>query len=84
MLPTAILDKHTGGVANYRASEDKTVKVNYRGPVDNTVKDILGGVRSTCTNVGASSLKEHSKRTTFIRIQEQENNVFGKESYSAC
>ena len=42
-----------------------------------TVKDILGGVRSTCTYVGASKLKELSKRTTFIRVQEQENQVFG-------
>ncbi len=51
----------------------------YRGPVENTVRDILGGVRSTCTYVGASQLKELTKRTTFIRVREQENNVYGKE-----
>ena len=45
----------------------------------NTVRDILGGVRSTCTYVGASQLKELTKRTTFIRVREQENNVYGKE-----
>ncbi|MCY9876893.1 GMP reductase, partial [Vibrio natriegens] len=44
-----------------------------------TIQDILGGVRSTCTYVGAAKLKELTKRTTFIRVQEQENNVFGKE-----
>ncbi|NRA40819.1 MAG: GMP reductase [Pseudomonadales bacterium] len=79
MSSATAMDKHAGGVANYRASEGKTVSVAYRGPVEFTVQDILGGVRSTCTYVGAASLKELSKRTTFIRVQEQENNVFGKE-----
>ena len=77
MSSQTAMDKHAGGVAEYRASEGKTVKVPYKGPVAETVKDILGGVRSTCTYVGASKLKELSKRTTFIRVQEQENQVFG-------
>ena len=76
MSSQTAMDKHSGGVAEYRASEGKTVKVAYKGPVSDTVKDILGGVRSTCTYVGASKLKELSKRTTFIRVQEQENQVF--------
>jgi GMP reductase len=70
------MGKHAGGVAEYRASEGKTVEVPYRGPVADTLKDILGGVRSTCTYVGASALKELTKRTTFIRVQEQENRTF--------
>ena len=77
MSSQTAMDKHSGGVAEYRASEGKTVKVAYKGAVSETVKDILGGVRSTCTYVGASQLKELSKRTTFIRVQEQENQVFG-------
>ena len=44
-----------------------------------TIQDILGGVRSTCTYVGAAKLKELSKRTTFIRVTQQVNNVFGAE-----
>ena len=76
MSSTTAMDKHAGGVAGYRAPEGKTVKVPYRGPVEVTVQDILGGVRSTCTYVGASKLKELTKRTTFIRVQEQENRVF--------
>jgi GMP reductase len=63
-------------VADYRASEGKTVEVPYRGNVENTVLDILGGLRSTCTYVGASQLKELSKRTTFIRVAEQENQSY--------
>ena len=76
MSSKTAMDKHSGGVAEYRASEGKTVKVSYKGKVSETVKDILGGVRSTCTYVGASELRELSKRTTFIRVQEQENQVF--------
>ncbi len=77
MSSKTAMDKYAGGVAEYRASEGKTVKVPYKGPIANTVKDILGGVRSTCTYVGAKCLKELSKRTTFIRVSEQENQVFG-------
>jgi len=50
--------------------------VPYRGPVDETVRDILGGIRSACTYVGASQLREISKRTTFIRVTQQLNTVF--------
>lgn len=76
MSSATAMDKHAGGVAEYRASEGKTVEVPYRGPVIETVKDVLGGVRSACTYVGASALKELTKRTTFIRVQEQENKTY--------
>ena len=78
MSSATAMDKHAGGVADYRASEGKTVEVAYRGPVENTLNDILGGIRSTCTYVGASHLKELSKRTTFIRVNEQENRIYTK------
>lgn len=77
MSSKTAMDKHSGGVANYRASEGKTVKIPYRGPVAETVKDLLGGIRSTCTYVGAARLKELTKRTTFIRVAEQHNEIFG-------
>jgi len=76
MSSSTAMERHAGGVAEYRASEGKTVEVPYRGPVAETVKDILGGVRSACTYVGASALKELTKRTTFIRVKEQENHTF--------
>ena len=76
MSSTTAMDKHVGGVAEYRASEGKTVQVPFKGQVINTLLDILGGLRSTCTYVGASRLKELTKRTTFIRVSEQENQVF--------
>ena len=76
MSSKTAMTKYAGGVADYRASEGKTVKIPYRGPVESTVKDILGSLRSTCTYVGAGRLKELTKRTTFIRVQEQDNQVF--------
>ncbi len=78
MSSKTAMDKHAGGVAEYRASEGKTVQVPFKGEVIYTVLDILGGIRSTCTYVGASRLKELTKRTTFIRVSEQENKVFTK------
>ena len=74
------MDKYSGGVAQYRASEGKAVLIEYRGPVADTLQDILGGVRSACTYVGARKLKELTKRTTFIRVSEQLNEVFGRSS----
>lgn len=76
MSSKTAMDKYQGGVAEYRASEGKAVKVPYRGTVEETMKDILGGIRSTCTYVGAKRLKELTKRTTFIRVAEQENKVY--------
>ena len=72
------MEKYSSGVAEYRASEGKTTEIPYRGNVSDTLLDILGGLRSTCTYVGAQSLKELSKRTTFIRVQEQHNEWFGE------
>jgi GMP reductase len=78
MSSATAMEKHVGGVAEYRASEGKTVQVPYKGSVEATLKDILGGLRSACTYVGASRLKELTKRTTFIRVAEQENTVYDK------
>lgn len=74
MSSDTAMDLHNGGVANYRASEGKTVQIPYRGDVARTLQDILGGLRSACTYVGASELKELSKRATFVRVTQQLNN----------
>ena len=70
--------KHHGGVAEYRSSEGRTVEVPYKGHVDATVLDLLGGIRSACSYVGAESLKQLSKCTTFIRVNRQINDTFAK------
>lgn len=59
-----------------RASEGRTVQIPYKGDVEDTIRDILGGLRSTCTYVGAAKLKELSRRTTFIRVTQQSSQMF--------
>ncbi|XP_007900805.1 GMP reductase 1 isoform X2 [Callorhinchus milii] len=76
MSSDTAMKKHAGGVAEYRASEGRTVEVPYKGDVESTILDILGGLRSTCTYVGAAKLKELSRRTTFIRVTQQFNQMF--------
>ena len=76
MSSKAANDKHFGGMKDYRASEGREVVIPYKGAVEETVLDILGGIRSTCTYVGASSLKHLSRCTTFIRTNNQYNRIF--------
>ncbi|WKY09441.1 hypothetical protein Q1695_002086 [Nippostrongylus brasiliensis] len=76
MSSDTAMNKHHGSVAEYRASEGKTITIPYRGDVNNTVQDILGGIRSACTYTGAAKLKELSKRTTFIRVTQQTNDMY--------
>lgn len=76
MSSASAMKRYIGEIAGYRASEGKTVKIAFRGNVEITIRDILGGLRSSCTYVGAEKLKELTKRTTFIRVTEQENCIF--------
>ncbi|XP_054545395.1 GMP reductase 2 isoform X2 [Talpa occidentalis] len=72
--------RNSGVFPTLRASEGKTVEVPFKGDVKYTIQDILGGVRSTCTYVGAAKLKELSRRTTFIRVTQQVNPIFSEAS----
>ena len=68
--------KHYGGLSDYRSSEGRAVRVKYRGKIKDTISNILGGIRSSCTYVGAPSLKQLSKCTTFVRVTNQFNRTF--------
>ena len=76
MSSDAANTKHFGGLKEYRASEGREVLVPYRGAVGDTVQDILGGLRSTCTYVGAQRLKHLSKCATFVMVNQQYNAVY--------
>jgi GMP reductase len=76
MSSDTAMDKHHGGVATYRSSEGRTVRVPFKNDLNKTVLNILGGLRSTCTYVGAPTLKQLSKCTTFIHVGRQFNDVF--------
>ena len=76
MSSDAANTKHFGGLKNYRSSEGREVLVPYRGAVANTIQNILGGIRSTCTYVGANQLKQLTKCTTFVRVNNQFNRTY--------
>ena len=68
--------RYYGGKKKHRASEGKMVMVNYKGPVKDTIQEILGGLSSACTYAGAKSIKDLPKTTTFVRVNRQLNEVF--------
>ena len=76
MSSKAANEKHFGGLKEYRASEGRDVQIPYKGKVGDSIKEILGGLRSACTYVGANKLKRLSKCTTFIRCTQQFNTIF--------
>lgn len=76
MSSDAANTKHFGGLKDYRSSEGREVLVPYRGAIANTVQNILGGIRSTCTYVGANQLKQLTKCTTFVRVNNQFNRTY--------
>ena len=76
MSSKAANDKHSGGLKNYRSSEGREVLIPYRGRVADTIQDILGGLRSTCTYVGACELKQLTKCATFIMCNDTHNRVY--------
>jgi GMP reductase len=76
MSSDTAMKKYNGGTADYRASEGKTVDVPLKGPLEDVVKEILGGVRSAATYIGAESIKNMPKCSTFIRVVQQKQELF--------
>ena len=70
------MKKHFGEMANYRSSEGRLVKVPYKGPLEHTVRDYLGGLRSTCAYINAHYIKNIPKCTTFLMVNQQINKHF--------
>jgi len=77
MSSDTAMKKYYGSIKKHQTSEGKTVKVPYKGPVENTILDILGGIRSCCTYIGAKRLKDIPKCTTFVKVTQITNDIFG-------
>ena len=69
-------EKHGKRKDGYRGNEGRLISLPYRGPVRNTVEDILGGVRSACTYIGARRLKDMPKCATFVRVENNINRIY--------
>lgn len=76
MSSSKAMNDHHGGVANYRSAEGKCVKILYKGPVKDTILNILGGIRSTMTYIGASKIKQIPKCAHFMRVNNQVNKIY--------
>ena len=76
MASQTAMDRHGHSNREYRGEEGKTVTVPYRGPVRDTANDILGGIRSACTYVGAKRLKDLTKCTPFVRVNNTHNRIY--------
>lgn len=68
-------EKYYNGMSEYKAAEGRAMYVDYKGPVDNTIRTILGGLRSACSYVGAMKLKDLSKCTTFVQVPRIHTNT---------
>jgi GMP reductase len=77
MSSSVAQEKYNGGLKDYKASEGKAVEIPVKGSINDVVQDILGGLRSCCSYTGAERLKDLSKCTTFIRVNNQYNRIFG-------
>jgi len=62
------MEKYFGKMESYRSSEGAVIKIPYKGPIDHTIKDFLGGLRSTCTYIGAESISEMPEKTYFVVV----------------
>ena len=76
MASESAMSRHNVPHREYRGVEGKTVSVPHKGPVKNTLIDILSGIRSACTYVGAKRLKSLSKCATFVRVNNTHNTVY--------
>ena len=76
MASESAMSRHNVPHREYRGVEGKTVEVEYKGPVDKTIVDILSGIRSACTYIGAEKLKSLSKCATFIRVNDTHNRIY--------
>jgi GMP reductase len=69
-------EKHGKRKDGYRGNEGRWISLPYRGPVNPTVEDILGGVRSAATYIGARRLKDMPKCATFVRVNNNINKIY--------
>ena len=72
-------DIHGARKDGYKDEEGKVTKLESRGPVKNTVKKILGGIRGACAYIGAKRIKDMPKCATFVMVNNQYNQIYGRE-----
>ena len=69
-------EKHFGGLQDYRSSEGKTVLLPFKPSLYESVNDLLGGLRSSCSYVGAGHIGQLPEKASFVRCNSTHNKVF--------
>lgn len=75
--------KHNGGLQNYRASEGRVVKIPIKGPIDHTLQELEGGLRSACTYINAKNIMDMYTNGRFILVNEQLERSFENQTISS-
>ena len=76
MSSTHAMKKNYGGKNSYRTSEGRCLKIPYKGSIEDTIEDYLGGLRSTCTYVDCMSIEDLHTNVNFIKVNNQFNGKF--------
>ena len=80
MSSTLAQEKFSGGKPSYRASEGRVTLMPYVGSIDVVIEELLGGLRSTMTYIGAKNLKDIPKQSVFYKVHNQLNQTFEKNT----
>lgn len=70
-------------IADHRVAEGEATYVPYKGPVKHVVLNLIGGLRSGMSYVGATNLTELREIAKFVRVTDsgkQESRAHAKES----
>lgn len=78
MASSTARELHFNNENSQTTAEGKVVQLPYKGSVKPIVEEILGGLRSACTYVGAATLKDLPKCATFLRVNRQLNTSLNK------
>ena len=70
-------NKYSGGMKHYKAAEGKKVLIPLKDEsITDTIEDILGGVRSCCSYLGAFNPSQIYERSNLIKVEQQVNDKF--------
>jgi GMP reductase len=79
MASDRAMEVHGARKDGYRGAEGKSVLLDNRGPIEPTIIEIIGGVRSTCTYIGARRIKDMPKCATFVKVNNTINKVYSSQ-----
>ncbi len=69
-------NKHFDGLQPWKTSEGREVLLPFKPSIDETVQDMLGGLRSACTYLGAGNLQDLPQAAKFVQCHDTHNRVF--------